>query len=292
LGGQAVGSLLEGQRRFDVALRLAPSARNNVSHISDLWVDTPNGHRIPLGSLAEISLETGASRIMRDYGQRRIAVRCSIRGRDMGSFVAEAQQAVASQVELPKGYSVTWEGQFENQRRANARLAIIIPLSLLGIIMLLYWAFKSLRYALMILVCVPFAAIGGIATLYFTHTNLGVSAMIGFIALSAVSVQSGMVLLTEFNRLRFSGMPLHEAVVTGGRNRVRPVLMTALIAALGMYPMAVSRGIGSEVQRPLALVIVGGMMSAMVLTLLVLPVIYEMIEHYFPKEVTVPDAAH
>ena len=289
LGGQTAGSLLEGQRRFDVSLRLAPSARSDVSRISDLWVDTPLGQRIPLASLATIQSQTGASRIMRDYGQRRIAVKCSIRGRDMGSFVAEAQRTVATQVQLPKGYFITWEGQFENQRRANARLATIIPLSLLGILMLLYWAFKSLRYALMILACVPFAIIGGIGLLYLTHTNLSVSAMIGFIALSAVSVQSGMVLLAEFNRLRVGGMTLHDAVVAGGRNRVRPVLMTALIAALGMYPMAVSRGIGSEVQRPLALVIVGGMTSAVVLTLLVLPAIYEIIEHHFPKAVHVPE---
>jgi cobalt-zinc-cadmium resistance protein CzcA len=289
LGGQAAGIILEGQRRFDLSVRLAEPARSEVNRISDLWVDTPTGQRIPLASLASIKLETGANKIQRDYNRRRIAIKCSIRGRDMGSFVAEAQQKVASLVQLPVGYLLTWEGQFENQRRANARLALIVPLSLLGVLCLLYWAFKRLRYALMIIADVPFAIIGGVALLRLTGTNLSVSAMIGFIALSAVSVQNGMVLLTEFNRLRVGGMPLHEAVVQGAKHRVRPVLMTALIAALGMYPMAVSHDIGSEVQRPLALVILGGMLSAALLTLLVLPALYELIEHHFPAEVTVPD---
>ena len=292
LGGQAAGNILEGQRRFDLSVRLAQPARSAVSRIGDLWVDTPTGQRIPLASLASIKLETGANKIQRDYNRRRIAIKCSIRGRDMGTFVAEAQQKVESDVKLPSGYLITWEGQFENQRRANARLAVIVPMSLLGVLCLLYWAFKRLRYALMIIADVPFAVVGGIALLYLTGTNLSVSAMIGFIALSAVSVQNGMVLLTEFNRQRVAGVPLHEAVVQGAKHRVRPVMMTALIAALGMYPMAVSRGIGSEVQRPLALVIVGGMMSAVLLTLLVLPALYELIEERFPAEVSVPEGIH
>lgn len=292
LGGQSAGSILDGQRRFDVFVRLAQSARSAVNRISDLWVDAPAGQRIPLGSLAAIQQETGASRIMRDYGRRRIAIKCSIRGRDMGGFVAEAQKCVASDVQIPRGYMLTWEGQFENQRRANARLAVIIPLSLLGVLALLYWAFKRLRYALMIIANVPFALIGGITLLYITHTNLSVSAMIGFIALSGVCVLNGTVLVGQFNQLRATGMPLREAVLEGSKVRLRSVLMAALMAAIGMYPAATSHGIGAEVQRPLALVILGGMTSAVILTLLVLPVLYEWIEDVFPAEVTVPEGVH
>lgn len=294
LGGQSAGTILEGQRSFALSVRLAPQARANLTRIADLWVDTPTGQRVPLKSLATIQLETGSSRIMRDYNRRRIAVKCSIRGRDMGGFVADAQHRVEQTIRptLPAGWTITWEGQFENQRRANARLMVIVPLSLLGILVLLYWAFKRVRYALMILTDVPFAVVGGVLLLYLTHTNLSVSAMIGFIALAAVSVQNGMILVGQFNYLRSQGVALHEAVVEGAKTRARPVLMTALIAAIGMLPMAVSRGIGSEVQRPLALVIVGGMISAVLLTLLVLPVVYELIEYYFPAEVTSPEGIH
>ncbi len=288
LGGKTSGTILQGQRRFDICLRLNPSARNAVNRISDLWVDTPTGQRIPLKNLASITLEEGAARIGRDKNSRRIAIKCGIEDRDMGSFVDEARRKVAEQVQLPPGYRITWEGQFENQERANARLKIIIPFSLLLVLMLLFWAFQRLRYAVLILANVPFAVLGAILLLYLTGTHLSVSASIGFIALSGVSVQNGIVLLGQFNQLRVKGMPLHEAVVEGSRSRLRPVLMTALMAAIGMYPAATSSGIGSEVQRPLALVILGGMISAVLLTLLVLPALYEMFESYFPARVTVP----
>jgi cobalt-zinc-cadmium resistance protein CzcA len=289
LGGKVAGSLLEGQRRFDIVVRLDQPARSAVGRIGDLWVDTPAGQRIPLATLADIQLETGAARIQRDENHRRIAIKCSIRGRDMGSFVGEAQRKVAAAVSIPAGYDLTWEGQFENQRRANARLRIIIPLSLLLIMMLLYWAFRRVRYAVLVMVNVPFVLVGAIALLFVTHTNLSVSAMIGFIALAGVSVLNGTVLVAQFNQLRAAGMPLREAVIRGSTGRMRPMLMTALMAAIGMYPMAASRGIGSEVQRPLALVVLGGMLSAVALMLIVLPVLYEMFEYYFPSEVTVPE---
>jgi cobalt-zinc-cadmium resistance protein CzcA len=289
LGGQAAGSLLEGQRSFDISVRLAESERNTAERIADLWIDTPSGQRIPLEKLAKVVSEEGASRIGRDKNSRRIALKCNIRGRDMGGFVAEAQRRVREEVTLPPGYYVTWEGQFENQQRATARLAIIVPLSLLGIVVLLFWAFNRLRYALLIVANIPFALIGGITLLYVTHTNLSISAMIGFIALAGVSVQNGLILVGQFNGLRAQGKSLREAVREGGRSRVRPVLMTALMASLGLYPAAVSHGIGSEVQRPLALVIVGGMLSAVALTLFVLPAIYEWLETRFPAEVTVPE---
>ena len=291
LGGKTAGSLVEGQRRFDISVRLAAPARDAVNHISDLWVDTPTGQRVPLASLANIRLEEGASRISRERNSRRIAVKCGVEDRDMGSFVAEAQQLVNEKIvpTLPPGYYITWEGQFENQQRAMSRLEIVVPLSLLGVMVLLFFAFRRLRYALLIMVNVPFVLVGAIALLYLTGTNLSVSAMIGFIALAGVSVLNGTVLVGQFNQLRAHGTPLHESVIEGSKIRLRPVLMTALMAAIGMYPAATSHGIGSEVQRPLALVILGGMLSAVLLTLIVLPALYELIEYYFPAEVTVPE---
>ena len=291
LGGKTAGSLVEGQKRFDISVRLTQAARGQISQIEGLRVDTPTGQRIPLSQLAIVKSEEGASKIMRDKNSRRIALKCGIRKRDMGSFVAEAQRRVRDEVEskLPSGYHITWEGQFENQERANARLKIIVPVSLGLVLLLLSFAFQRLRYALLILANVPFVLIGGIALLWITHTHLSVSASIGFIALAGVSVQMGMVLVGIFNQLRVRGMPLHEAVIEGSKTRLRPVLMTSLMAAIGMLPAAMSTGIGSEVQRPLALVILGGMLSAVLLMLFVLPALYELWEFYFPAEVTVPE---
>jgi cobalt-zinc-cadmium resistance protein CzcA len=289
LGGQTAGSLLEGQRSFDISVRLAESDRNTAERIADLWINTPSGQRVPLSNVAQIRTEEGAARIGRDRNSRRIALKCNIRGRDMGGFVNDAQSRVKSEVQLPPGYHITWEGQFENQQRATARLAIIVPLSFLGIILLLFWAFQRLRYALLIVADVPFALVGGIGLLYFSRTHLSVSAIIGFIALAGVCVQNGLILVGQFNSLRANGMPLREAVRQGAKTRVRPVLMTALMAAMGMYPAATSHGIGSEVQRPMAMVILGGMLSAVALTLFVLPVIYEWIEATFPADVTMPE---
>jgi cobalt-zinc-cadmium resistance protein CzcA len=289
LGGKVAGTVLEGQRRFDLSVRLDAARRETAEGIGSLWIDTPAGQRIPLSQLATIRLEEGAARISRDKNSRRIALKAGIRGRDMGSTVEEAQRVVAEKVQLPPGYTVTWEGQFENQQRANARLAIIVPLSGLAVAGILFWAFQRVRYAAMILLMVPFALVGGIAALYYTHTHLSVSAMIGFIALFGASVQNGIVLVGQFNALRHGGMDLRQAVIEGSRERLRPVLMTALMASLGMLPAAMSDGIGSEVQRPLALVIVGGMLSAAALTLVVLPALYEWVESTFPAPVTVPE---
>jgi cobalt-zinc-cadmium resistance protein CzcA len=284
VGGRVVNFVSEGQRRFDLSVRYDASVRGDPEQIARLWVDTPGGQRVPISELCTIVNEDGASRISRDGNSRRIAIKCGIRGRDMGSFVAEAQRRVAETVKLPQGYRITWEGQFENQQRASARLAIIVPASLILVVGLLFMAFQRLRYALMIIVCVPLALIGGISLLYFTGTRLSISAMIGFIALSGVCVQNGLILVGQFNALRHSGLPLRDAVLQGGAARLRPVLMTALMAAIGMYPAATSTGVGSEVQRPLALVILGGMMSAALLTLLVLPVVYELVERALPAE--------
>ena len=223
----------------------------------------------------------GPSRISREANERRIAVKCSVRGRDQGSFVAEAQRRVAGRVALPPGYRVVWGGQFENQRRAMARLAVIVPTSIALIFILLFSAFGSTKYASLILVNLPFALIGGIAALWGRHLSLSVSAAVGFIALFGISVQNGVLLVGEFNRVREAGAALEEAVRRGAMERLRPVVMTALMAAL--LPAALSRGVGAETTRPFASVIVGGLVSSTVLTLLLLPVLYRL-WHEEPKE--------
>lgn len=274
VGGKAVTQFLEGEQVFDVRLRLIPPARNNRQALAVLPVPTPDGHVVPLGSLATIVTSEGASRISREANERRIAVKCSVRGRDEGGFVAEAQKLVARQVALPPGYRMLWGGQFENQRRATARLAVIVPASIVLIFILLFSAFGSVRYATLILANLPFALIGGILILWFRQINLSVSAAVGFIALFGISVQNGVLLVSEYNRLREAGVGLTEAVRLGTLDRLRPVVMTALMAALGLLPAALSHGIGAETTRPFASVIVGGLVSATVLTLLLLPILY------------------
>ncbi len=283
VGGRAVTQFLEGDRVFDVTLRYDSAARDNEQALSHLMVFAADGHAAPLASLARMETSEGASRISREANERRIAIKCSVRGRDEGGFVREAQTLVARQVTLPPGYHVTWGGQFENQRRATARLALIVPASIVLIFVLLFSAFQSVKYATLILANLPFALIGGVAALWIRDINLSVSAAVGFIALFGISVQNGVILVTEFNHLRETGLPLMEAVRRGTIDRLRPVVMTALMAALGLLPAALSHGIGAETTRPLASVIVGGLTSATVLTLLLLPILYVMF-HEDPRE--------
>lgn len=274
VGGRAVTQFLEGDRSFDVSVRFAKQARDNRQALENLDVYTGDGRSVPLGAVGQIISAEGASRISREANERRIAIKCSVRGRDEGGFVAEAQKRVARDVQIPPGYHVTWGGQFENQRRATARLAIIVPASIVLIFILLFSAFGSVKYATLILANLPFALIGGIAILWLRHINLSVSAAVGFIALFGISVQNGVILVTEFNRLRDGGLPLLEAVRRGTIDRLRPVFMTALMAALGLLPAALSHGIGAETTRPFASVIVGGLATSTVLTLLLLPLLY------------------
>lgn len=283
VGGRAVTQFLEGDRVFDVRIRYASAFRNNEQALSHLVVSGADGHGIPLASVARVVTSEGASRISREANERRIAIKCSVRGRDEGGFVAEAQQRVARSVTLPAGYRVTWGGQFENQRRATTRLALIVPASIVLIFVLLFGAFQSVKYAALILANLPFALIGGVAALWLRDINLSVSAAVGFIALFGISVQNGVILVTEFNRLREAGMPIGEAVRRGTLDRLRPVMMTALMAALGLLPAALSHGIGAETTRPFATVIVGGLMTATLLTLLLLPILYVMF-HEVPRE--------
>jgi len=274
VGGRAVTQFLEGDRVFDVRVRFAPPARSSRAALEELPVSAAAGPVVPLASVAKVVSTEGASRIAREANQRRIAIKCSVRGRDQGSFVAEGQRLVAQRVTLPPGYRMTWGGQFENQRRATARLAVIVPASIVLIFLLLFSAFGSVKYATLILANLPFALIGGVLALWLRGINLSVSAAVGFIALFGISVQNGVILVTEFNRFRAQGLPLLEAVRRGSMDRLRPVVMTALMAALGLLPAALSRGIGAETTRPFASVIVGGLVTATVLTLLLLPILY------------------
>src|SRR3989454_8787273 len=247
-----------------------------MENIKNILVDTPGGQRIPLDQLASVSVKQGSLNISRELGTRVMAVGIFIQNRDMGSLVAEMQDRVAKEVKLPTGYYITWGGEFENQQRAMKRLALIVPVSVLLIFALLFNAFGTARDAALILVNEPFALIGGIFALQITGINLSVSAAIGFIALFGQAVLNGVVMVSYFNQLRDEGMRTADAVLNGALVRLRTVLMTGTLAMLGLLPMALSHGIGSETQKPLAVVIIGGLISATLLTLFVLPVVYRL----------------
>jgi heavy metal efflux system protein len=248
--------------------------QRQMENIRNILIDTPDGQRIPLEQLATISVRDGAMNISREFGTRVMAIGVFIENRDMGSLVAEMQDRVSKQIKLPAGYYITWGGEFENQQRAMKRLALIVPVSVLLIFAILFHAFGSAKNAALILLNVPFALIGGIFALQLTGINLSVSAAIGFIALFGQAVLNGVVMVSYFNQLREEGMRTLDAVVNGALIRLRTVLMTGTLAMLGLIPMALSHGIGSETQKPLAVVIIGGLISATVLTLFVLPVVY------------------
>ena len=277
IGGKAATALWEGERRFDVVVRLAAAARTNLEQLPDVRVAAPDGAQIPLAELARIEVAPGQAAINREANMRFVGIKCNVRGRDLGGFVAEAQHRVAEAVKLPQNSFITWGGEFENQRRAMARLAVIIPVSIALILGLLFRTFGSLRCAVLIIATIPFALIGGVVALDVVGLNLSVAACIGFIALMGQVVLNGVVLVSQINALRSSGLDLRAAVEAGASGRLRAVLMTALLAALGLLPAALSTAIGSETQRPLAVVVIGGLVSATILTLLVLPVLYTMI---------------
>ncbi|QUW04165.1 efflux RND transporter permease subunit [Chloracidobacterium validum] len=278
VGGRPVGVVFEGERRFDIVVRYTPDARANAAAIGKLLAPTADGGRVPLSQLADIAVVEGASIIARRENQRQITVRTNIRGRDQGGFVSEAQAAFAKQVVLPEGYSVEWGGQFENLTRARARLTIVLPVTLVLIFGLLFLTFGRARDAAIVLASVPFALVGGLVALWLRDINLSVSAAVGFISLFGVAVMSGVLIVSEINRLREAeGLAVNEAIFTGARNQMRPVLMMLVVALLGMIPAARAVGIGSDVQRPLATVVVGGLFSALILTLLALPSLYAVV---------------
>jgi cobalt-zinc-cadmium resistance protein CzcA len=276
LAGKTATELWEGEKHFSVVVRL-PEAERSLGHLKKVLVDTPDGLHIPLDQVADFKESGGSMNISRENGTRLSAISVFIKGRDMGSVVADMQERVRH-VSLPEGYFLTWSGEFENQQRAMRRLAIIVPLSTFLIFVLLFDAFKSVKSALLILINVPLGLIGGIFALLLTGIPLSVSAAIGFIALFGQAVLNGVVMVSYFNQLQDEGRSAYDAVVEGAGTRLRTVMMTALLAMLGLLPMALSRGIGSETQRPLAIVIIGGLVSATLLTLVVLPTLYLVIE--------------
>lgn len=274
LGGKDVSEMIEGERRFGISVRLPNSYRNNIDTLGELVLMAPNGERVQLKQVATLRTVRGPEMVNRESARRRVAVQASVRGRDLGSFVADAQRKVAQQMKIPAGYTLTWGGQFENQRRANQRLMIVLPVSIAVIFSLLYATFKSARQASLVLMIVPFALVGGIAALWLRGLNLSLSASIGFIALFGVAVLNGVVMVSHIDALRKAGRDMMDAVREGAQDRLRPVLITAAVASLGFIPMAVSESQGSEVQRPLATVVIGGLFTATVLTLYLLPMLY------------------
>lgn len=278
VGGKTASEMLDGNRRFAISVRLQQDARSSVAALENLVVKAPDGSRIPLAELAQIKVDIGASRIGREENSRRIAIKCNLIGRDQGGFVQEVMPRVAEQVSLPAGYRMVWSGQFENQQRAMKRLSIIVPISLTLIFVLLFWAFQSIKYAALIVMNVPFALIGGLVALWLTGINLSVSAAVGFIALFGIAVQNGVILVSHLNALLREGHDLHEAIMRGATDRLRPGIMTALMAMLGLFPAALSTSVGSETAKPFAVVIIGGLVTATLLTLTLLPLLYRYAE--------------
>jgi cobalt-zinc-cadmium resistance protein CzcA len=277
IGGRAASTLYEGERRFDITVRYVPEARTDPVAIGSILVPTREGGRVPLSQLAEIRVANGSSIIARRENQRQITIRTNVRHRDQGGFVADAQARFGSSVKLPSGYKVEWGGQFENLSRARRRLSIIMPITVAIIFALLFFAFDSPSLAGLVLLNVPFSLVGGAVSLYVRGINLSVSAAVGFVSLFGVAVMSGVLIVSEINRERAAGAPLEQAAVQGALAQMRPVLMMVIVALLGMVPAAVASGIGSDVQRPLATVVVGGLLSTLFLTLLALPALYLLI---------------
>ncbi|HMB71289.1 MAG TPA: efflux RND transporter permease subunit, partial [bacterium] len=274
VGGEISGEIFEGVRRFPILVRLEPEARESARAIRNLMIPAPGGGTVPLDQLAAVEEIVGPRQITREDNQRFITIQCNVVGRDIGTFVEEAQELLRERVALPAGYLVTWGGQFRLQQEANRRLAVVVPATLLLIFLLLFGSFGTLRSPLLILLNIPLALVGGVAALWISGQNLSVPASVGFIALFGIALENGMVLVTYLNQLVREGVPVDEAAVRGACRRLRPVLMTAVTTALGLIPLLAASGTGSEVQRPLATVVVGGLASSTALTLLVLPALY------------------
>jgi len=298
VGGKAAGQVFEGDRRFDIVVRLPENLRTDVEALTRIPIPLPRrdprvelvrtsvSHSlerkqrsfVSLGSVADLAVVIGPNQISREDGKRRVVVTCNVRDRDLGSFVDEAQRIVKEGIKLPAGYWITWGGEFEQLLSAAKRLEIVVPLALFLVLALLFAAFGSLRYALLVFTGVPLALTGGIVALWLRDIPLSISAAVGFIALSGVAVLNGLVMITFINKLRDEGSSVDDAVLQGALTRLRPVLMTALVASLGFVPMAIATGTGAEVQKPLATVVIGGLVSSTLLTLLVLPALYSLVE--------------
>ncbi len=277
--GEAAGIVYEGERRFDMVVRLEKASRQSIDDVKGLFVVAPDGNQVPLEQVAEVNLQLGPNQIQREDAKRRIIVGFNTRGRDISSVVKEMQQKIDKQIKLPPGYFITYGGQFKNLEEANKRLSVAVPVALALILLLLFFAFGSIKYSLLIFTAIPMSAIGGVFALWLRGMPFSISAGVGFIALFGVAVLNGIVLISEFNRLKKEGMIDITAIILKGTSvRLRPVLMTATVASLGFFPMALSKGSGAEVQKPLATVVIGGLITATFLTLVVLPVLYTWFE--------------
>lgn len=290
-GGREAGTLFQGDRRFDIVVRLPDNLRSNLEALKRLPIPLPQTQNngtgtsyIPLGEVASLEIAPGPNQVSRENGKRRIVVSANVRGRDLGSFVAEAEQRLAQQVKVPSGYWTDWGGQFENLQSATNRLKIVVPVSLLLVFVLLFAMFNNVKDGLLVFTGIPFALTGGIIALWMRGLPLSISAAVGFIALSGVAVLNGLVMIAFIRNLRDEGRSLDVAVQEGALTRLRPVLMTALVASLGFVPMAIATGTGAEVQRPLATVVIGGILSSTALTLLVLPLLYQMAHRHDPED--------
>ncbi len=274
VGGNAISQVLDGEMRFDLVARYLPEFRENQRDISRIQLLSPSGERVALSELSDIKVEEGASMIYRENNSRYIAIKYSVRGRDLGSTVEQSIHDVNTKIKFPKGYTLDWAGEYESQKRANARLSIIVPVTILGIFLLLYSAFHSFKWAGLVMLTVVLAPIGGIFALYLTGTHFSVSSGVGFLALFGVSVQTGVIMVEYINQLRARGLTIEEAAIEGAVLRLRPIMMTMLVATLGLLPAAMSHEIGSDSQRPFAIVIVGGLSATLLMSIFLLPTIY------------------
>ncbi|HAK60889.1 MAG TPA: CusA/CzcA family heavy metal efflux RND transporter [Nitrospiraceae bacterium] len=274
VGGETAGQIFEGIRRFDILVRYTPEARQTAAAIGEILISAPDGKKVPLAQLASVEELVGPRQITREDNQRFITIQCNVVGRDIGTFVEEAQRMIDGRIKLPPGYLVTWGGQFRLQQEANRRLALVVPVTLLIVFLLLFSSFGSLRNALLILLNIPLALVGGVVALWLSGQNLSVPASVGFIALFGIALENGMVLVTYFNQLVRNGVAIDDAALEGAGLRLRPVLMTAVTTGLGLIPLLFASGTGSDVQRPLATVVIGGLVTSTILTLLVIPALY------------------
>jgi cobalt-zinc-cadmium resistance protein CzcA len=276
--GDVISEVLDGEKRYGVALRLPERYRTDPDAMRKIVLRAPAGEQVRLRDIARVDVRRGPELINRESGQRRLVVMSNVRGRDLGSFVADVRSRIDRAVNVPPGYFIEYGGQFENQERASRRLMLIVPIAIALVFILLYLTFSSLKQALLVVGNIPFALVGGIAALWARGMNLNLSASVGFIALFGVAMLNGVVLVSSINQIRTDGIPWHESVVRGARRRLRPVLMTAFVASFGFIPMALSTSTGAEIQRPLASVVIGGLLTSTMLTLFLLPVLYEWIE--------------
>jgi cobalt-zinc-cadmium resistance protein CzcA len=274
VGGNALSQVLVGEQRYDLVLRYLPRYRDTREAIEKVRLLAPSGERVSLAQLTKSSVTDGGSEIYREANSRYIAVKYSVRGRDLGSTVGEAIDKVKKEVKLPSGYFLDWAGEYESQQRSSRRLLLVLPVTILLIYIILYTMFRSTKWALLILTNVAMARVGGLLALYVTHTNFSVSSGVGFLALFGVSVQTGVIMLEYINQLRARGFAIEEAAVEGAVLRLRPIMMTMMVATLGLMPAALSHGIGSDSQRPFAIVIVGGLISDLVMSIILLPTLY------------------